>query len=89
MSKYIKQDSIIGLAHKMRFDHILTEREVEAVEMVVNSVSNDAVVDLVSCLECKYADKYCHCSRVAWWTDEYDFCSKGKLKGSVEDETDN
>lgn len=44
MSEYIKKTSIIGLAHKMQFGRILTEREVEVVELVVNSVSDDGVI---------------------------------------------
>lgn len=54
MSEYIKKSSIIGLAHKLRFGRILTDREVEVVEMVVNSVHDDARVDLVRCQECKW-----------------------------------
>lgn len=88
MSEYIKKSSIIGLAHKLRFGRILTDREVEVVEMVVNSVHDDARVDLVRCGECKYADMYCRCDHVAWWTHGDDFCSKGDRKGGADDEAD-
>jgi len=54
MAEYIKRDSIIGLAHKLRFGRVLTDREVEMVEMVVNSVRDDVRVDLVKCQECKH-----------------------------------
>ena len=78
MAAYIKRDAIIGLAHKLRFGRILTDREVEVVEMVVNSVSDDVVVDLVRCQECKHADEYSFCDYFGC----DDFCSHGERKGA-------
>lgn len=80
MNEYIKKTSIIGLAHKMQFGRILTEREVEVVEMVVNSVHDDARVDLVRCWECEHADDYSFCDYFVC----DDFCSHGERKGGDE-----
>ena len=96
MAEYIKRDSIIGLAHKMQFGRILTDREAEVVEMVVNSVSDDARVDLVRCGECKYClqtdefEYWCHgfCSPARLVREE-DFCSHGERKGGADGAADN
>ena len=88
MAEYIKTSSIIGMAYKMAFGRLLTEREVNVVETVIRFVHDDVRVDLVRCGECKYADKYCHCGRVVWWTDDDDFCSKGERKGGADGEND-
>lgn len=97
MSKYIKQDSIIGLAHKMQFGRILSQREVEVVEMVVNSVSDDAVVEVVRCRDCKwwvregndsygyamFCDHDCSLGGQGIKKPE-DYCSYGERKGGDE-----
>ena len=80
MNEYIKKTSIIGLAHKMQFGRILTDREVEVVEMVVNSVSDDVRVELVKCQECEHADEYGFCDYFGY----DDFCSHGERKGGDE-----
>lgn len=38
------------------------------------------VVEVVRCKDCKHADEYHHCDKVAWWNNEDDFCSKGERK---------
>lgn len=94
MSEYIKKSSIIGLAHKMQFGRILSQREVEVVEMVVNSVHDDAQVDLVRCGECKWykegkllgPTKFCFRlrdadgERIGYNFASDDFCSRGERK---------
>lgn len=84
MSEYIKKSSIIGLAHKMQFGRILTEREVEVVEMVVNSVSDDALVDLVRCRECLF-QRGC---KSAQYLGDDGYCSHGERKGGEDDAAD-
>lgn len=80
MAEYIKRDSIIGLAHKMQFGRILTDREVEVVETVVNSVSDDARVDLVRCRECLF-QRGC---KSAQYLGDAGYCSHGERKGGDE-----
>jgi len=102
MSEYIKKSSIIGLAHKMQFGRILTEREVEVVEMVVNSVSDDAVVEVVRCRDCKwwvregndsygyamFCDHDCSLGGQGIKKPE-DYCSYGERKGGSDGAADN
>ena len=80
MAEYIKKTSIIGLAHKMQFGRILTEREVEVVEMVVNSVHDDVRVDLVRCGEC-LIQRGC---KPAQYLGDDGYCSHGERKGGDE-----
>lgn len=89
MAEYIKRDSIIGRAHKLAFGRILTEREVEVVEMVVNSVHDDAQVDLVRCRECKHREEAVGglfwCERVQDFLSNPEwFCADGVRKGGDE-----
>ena len=87
MAAYIKRDAIIGLAHKLAFGRILTEREVESVETVVNSVHDDAQVDLVRCGECKHREeKTFWCEKVQDFISNPEwFCADGDRKGGVDD----
>ena len=87
MSEYIKKSSIIGLAHKLAFGRIITDREVEVVEMVVNSVHDDVRVDLVRCGECKHfvkSEGVCYLLSNNYEptvdVDEDDYCSRGERK---------
>lgn len=34
-------------------------------------------IDIVTCGECEYADKYNHCTYSVWWNGNADFCSHG------------
>jgi hypothetical protein len=93
MAEYVKKSSIIGLAHKMQFGRILTDREAEVVEMVVNSVHDEARVDLVRCRECKHREeevgKLFWCERVQDFISNQEwFCADGKRKGGADDEND-
>ena len=38
------------------------------------------VVEVVRCENCRYSDKYCHCSNANWWTNESDYCSRGERR---------
>jgi len=90
MTEYVKKSSVIGLAHKLAFGRILTDREVEVVEMVVNSVSDDALVDLVRCGECKHREEEVGglfwCERVQDFISNQEwFCADGERKGGADD----
>ena len=44
------------------------------------------MVEVVTCKECVYADKYGRCSRVNWINQKDDYCSKGIKDKSKEGE---
>lgn len=48
-------------------------------EFIDEAETIDAV-PVVRCKDCKYADKYYHCTMVNWYQRGYDFCSRGKKK---------
>ena len=78
MAEYIEREAAIDAAI-IAFNRI-DQYPNKNIRDLIGAVPAADVRPVVLCRDCKYSDRYCHCSRVDWWTNETDFCSRGKRR---------
>ena len=89
--EYIKRwDAIDGVsadALDRYMDSVMTDVSSRYHRSAQRVIASIPFIQIVHCKDCKYSDKYCHCSLVNFWTNETDFCSRGIRKENINEDS--